>query len=223
MREPHEIIINGETLDVLLANHSIEKPANLDRADLSGANLTSTKLSGVNMSETNLDNANLTDAILDNANLMRAKLKGANLYDALDQIYPWIQQIGADKSGMYSYTWLENLVGCKIAKDEVIRPEWQNLKEGDLMKMCAGDFAPPPYIVAQVIPNQAVIFGHQEKGEWVELWAFVLVPQADGTTRLITRTQTNMVGGFWEVIRPIGFVMEQKMLTTIKELSSKTQ
>ena len=135
------------------------------------------------------------------------------------QIYPWILQIGADKAGMYSYTWLENLVGCKMAKDEIIKPEWQDLKEGDLMLMCAGDFAPPPYIVAQVIPDQAVVFGHKENEKWVELWAFVLVPQSDGSTRLVTRTSTNMVGGMWEVFNRVAFVMERKMLLTIKKLS----
>ena len=139
-----------------------------------------------------------------------------------EEIYPWILQIGADKSGMYSYTWLENLVGCKMARVEVIKPEWQNLKEGDLMKMCAGDFAPPPYIVAQVIPNQAVVFGHQEDGKWVETWAFVLVPQADGTTRLITRTRTQMASGMWNVVNPISFVMERKMLWTIQSLAGNT-
>ena len=136
-----------------------------------------------------------------------------------EQIYPWIVQMGADKAGMYSYTRLERLVGCKMAKVEVIKSEWQNLKEGDLMKMCAGDFAPPPYIVARVIPDKAVIFGHKENESWVELWQFELVPQADGTTRLITRTRTNMVGGMWEVFNRIAFVMERKMLLTIKNLS----
>ena len=120
---------------------------------------------------------------------------------------------------MYSYTWLENLVGCKMAKDEVIKPEWQTLKEGDLMLMCAGDFAPPPYTVARVIPDQAVVFGHKENDQWVELWAFILVPQSDGSTRLVTRTSTNMVGGMWEVFNRVAFVMERKMLLTIKKLS----
>jgi hypothetical protein len=55
--------------------------------------------------------------------------RGVTINAASDKIYPWILQIGADKSGMYSYTWLENLVGCKMAKDEVIRPEWQNQKK----------------------------------------------------------------------------------------------
>jgi hypothetical protein len=41
-----------------------------------------------------------------------------------EQIYPWLLQIGADKAGMYSYTWLERLTGCEMAKDEVIRTEW---------------------------------------------------------------------------------------------------
>lgn len=138
---------------------------------------------------------------------------------APEKIYPWIVQIGADKAGMYSYTWLERMTGCKMAKDEVIREKWQNLQEGDLMKMCAGDFAPPPYIVARVLPGESVIFGHQDNGKWAELWQFVLIPQPDGSTRLITRTRTNMVGGMWEVFNRIAFVMERKMLLTIKSLS----
>jgi hypothetical protein len=138
-----------------------------------------------------------------------------------EKIYPWIVQIGADKSGMYSYTWLERLVGCKMAKDETIHPEWQNLAEGDEMKMCAGEFAPPPYIVIETLPNQAVIYGHKEGDAWVDVWQFVLVPQSDGTTRLITRTSTNMTGGMWEVIRPISFTMERKMLLTLKKLAEQ--
>lgn len=152
-------------------------------------------------------------------NPARTTNRGITINAPVQKIYPWILQIGADKSGMYSYTWLENLVNCKMAKDETIHPEWQNLTAGDLMKMCAGDFAPPPYIVAEVLPNQAVTFGHKTGEMWEETWQFVLIPQPDGTTRLVTRTSTNMVGGIWEVVRPISFVMERKMLLTIKSLS----
>lgn len=151
----------------------------------------------------------------------RTTNRGITVNAPVEKVYPWILQLGADKSGMYSYTWLENLVNCKMAKDETIHPEWQNLTEGDLMKMCAGDFAPPPYIVAEVLPDQAVTFGHQNNNAWEETWQFVLLPQADGSTRLITRTSTNMTGGIWEVIRPISFVMERKMLLTIKGLSER--
>jgi hypothetical protein len=153
------------------------------------------------------------------ANPARVADHAITVQASVDKIYPWILQIGADKSGMYSYTWLENLVGCTMAKVEEIRPEWQQLKEGDEMKMCAGDFAPPPYIVARVLPDEAVIFGHKTEDKWEETWQFVLIPQSDGTTRLITRTRTNMIGGVWEVVRPISFIMERKMLLTIRDLA----
>jgi hypothetical protein len=149
--------------------------------------------------------------------------RGVTIKAAPESIYPWLVQIGADKAGMYSYTWLERLTGCKMAKDEVIRTQWQTLKEGDLMKMCAGDFAPPPYIVAKLIPNESVIFGHKDGDAWAETWQFVLLPQADGTTRLVTRTSTTMVGGAWEVFNRIAFVMERKMLLTLRNLSESMQ
>jgi hypothetical protein len=149
--------------------------------------------------------------------------RGINIDSTPENIFPWILQIGADKSGMYSYTWLENLVGCKMARDETIRPEWQALQVGDLMKMCAGDFAPPPYIVAQIETDDSVTFGHKEGENWVESWNFSLIPQADGTTRLITRTRTMMATGFWQVLRPISFTMERKMLLTIKRLAEQSK
>ena len=152
---------------------------------------------------------------------VRTTNRGITINAPVQKIYPWILQLGADKSGMYSYTWVENLVNCKMAKDETFHPEWQNPTAGDLMKMCAGDFAPPPYIVAEVLPNQAVTFGHKTDEAWEETWQFVLLPQTDGTTRLITRTSTNMIGGIWEIVRPISFVMERKMLLTIKDLSER--
>lgn len=151
----------------------------------------------------------------------RTANRGITINAPVQKIYPWILQIGADKSGMYSYTWLENFVNCKMAKDETLHPEWHNLAAGDLMKMCDGDFAPPPYIVAEVLPNQAVTFGHKDNEKWEETWQFVLIPQVNGSTRLITRTSTNMIGGVWEIVRPISFVMERKMLLTIKDLSER--
>jgi len=152
-------------------------------------------------------------------NPLRSVNRGITIQATPSKIYAWVIQTGADKSGMYSYTWLENLVGCEMAKVEQLKPQWQQLQTGDLMKMCAGDFAPPPYEVAYLVPDSAVVFGHQDKGEWVDLWTFSLLPQSDGSTRLIARTQTNMTGGFWEILRPISFVMEQKMLSTIRYLS----
>ena len=30
------------------------------------------------------------------------------------QVWPWLAQIGQDRAGFYSYTWLENLAGCRM-------------------------------------------------------------------------------------------------------------
>jgi len=140
---------------------------------------------------------------------------------APEYIYPWIVQLDATKGGWYSYTWLEAMLNCKMVNADRIHPEWQDLQVGDEVKMCPGEFAPPPYIVAQLHPNQAIVMGHQENGEWVDLYQFVIVPQADGTSRLILRTRTMMVGGMWTVMHPGAFIMERGMLYGIKERAER--
>ena len=135
-----------------------------------------------------------------------------------EEIYPWIVQLGADKGGMYSYTSLETyLLNCPLVNADRIHEEWQDLKVGDEMKMCPNEPAPPPYIIAQIVPNEAIVMGHQENGEWVDVWQFIIVPQKDGTSRLITRTRTMATGGFWTIIHPGIFMMERGMLLGIKD------
>jgi hypothetical protein len=97
-----------------------------------------------------------------------------------------------------------------------IHPEWQNLQVGDKVHLCLDESGPPPYIVAQIHPDEIIVLGHQEDGEWVELYQFVITPQGDGSSRLILRTRTMMTGGFWDIIYPGVFVMEQGMLHGIK-------
>ena len=134
-----------------------------------------------------------------------------------EQIYPWIVQLGADKGGMYSYTWLENLINCHQVNAERIRPEWQNLNVGDVVRMCPDGVGPVPFKVAVVDPLYTIVMGHQDNGAWTDLWQFVIEPLPDGASRLILRTRTNMTGGIWSIIHPGIFVMERGMLLGIKE------
>lgn len=133
-------------------------------------------------------------------------------------IYPWLVQLDAKKGGWYSYTWLETyLLNCRMVNADRIHAEWQHLQVGDEVHMCPNEPAPPPYLVAQIHPDQAIVLGHQENGEWVDIYQFVIVPQADGTSRLILRTRTMMTGGFWALIHPGIFVMERGLLYGVKE------
>ncbi len=135
---------------------------------------------------------------------------------APDQIYPWIVQLDAKKGGWYSYTWLEALLNCRMVNADRIHPEWQNLQVGDKVNMCPNEPAPPPYIVAQIHPNRAIVLGHQENGKWVDIYQFLMVPKQDGTTRLILRTRTMAVGGLWTIIHPGTFIMERGLLLGVK-------
>lgn len=135
-----------------------------------------------------------------------------------EKIYPWIVQLGAEKGGMYSYEGFEtNILRCELINADRIHEEWQGLKVGDPMKMCPGTSGPPPYEIAIIEPNHAIVMGHKDKGTWVEVWQFNLVPKEDGTTRLVIRSRNSAQGLLWDVIRPGEFVMMRGMMLGIKE------
>ena len=134
-----------------------------------------------------------------------------------EEIYPWIVQLGADKGGMYSYTWLESLIQCPQTNADRVHEEWQDLKVGDKVLMCPDENMPPAYEVAIIEPKRTVVLGHQENGSWVEVWQFNLVPQADGATRLVIRSRNAAQGWFWDVIRPGEFFMMRGMMLGIKD------
>ena len=45
-------------------------------------------------------------------------------------VWPWLVQLGQNRGGLYSYQWLENLVGCQMRNTDRIIPELQHLQEG---------------------------------------------------------------------------------------------
>ena len=139
-----------------------------------------------------------------------------------EEIYPWIVQLGAEKGGMYSYEWFEtNILRCELINADRIHEEWQTLKVGDPMKMCPGTSGPPPYEIAILKSNQAIVMGHKDKDAWLEVWQFNLVPQEDGTTRLVIRSRSSAEGLIWDVIRPGEFIMMRGMMLGIKERAEK--
>jgi len=149
--------------------------------------------------------------------------RGITINAPPEAIYPWLLQIGAEKGGFYSYGWLEAMLFCRITNTDQINPECQDLKPGDLVKMCPGNFGPPPYLVAAVEPNHALVLGHQEDGKWVENWQFVLNPIDGNSTRLIVRSRTMMSGGLWSIIHPGVFIMESGMMRGIKARAERIE
>ena len=144
--------------------------------------------------------------------------RGISVNASPEQIYPWIVQIGAEKGGWYSYEWFEtNVLRCQNSNAGRIHEEWQGLKVGDKVRMCPDENMPPAYVVARMDPDQAIVLGHREGDKWVEVWQFVLVPQQDGSTRLVIRSRSEMGGWFWNIMRPGEFIMMRGMVLGIRE------
>ena len=151
-----------------------------------------------------------------------------------DRVWPWLVQLGQDRAGFYSYTVLENLFGCHMRNTYRIVPEWQHRAVGDGVV-----FHPklPRVPVAVCDPERALVIsgpldkkglpappGSGDTGAGTA-WAFVLRDAGDGRTRLIGRLRGRWPDGvpgwlanylFWE---PAHFVMERRMLKTIKRLA----
>jgi len=41
-----------------------------------------------------------------------------------EEVWPWLVQMGQGRGGFYSYTWLENLVGCQMKNANQIVRRW---------------------------------------------------------------------------------------------------
>ncbi len=132
------------------------------------------------------------------------------------EVWPWLVQVGQKRGGFYSYTWLENLVGCEMSNADQIVAEWQDLKVGD--EVWLHPKAPPLKVLAME-PGRAIVLENS--------WTFVLHPIDDHTTRLIIRGRgdfnpdlKNALLNFilWRgVFEPAHFIMERKMMLGIKE------
>jgi hypothetical protein len=147
-------------------------------------------------------------------------------------------QIGQDRSGFYSYSFLENLAGCDMPKVEHLVPEWKPRTEGETVWFATPRrFEGRGRMVAVLVQPQRS-FVMVSPGDWERLragwhaqeafWSFTLEPVGNGQSRLIARvrngpptTLASRATGrlFWE---PMHFVMEQKMLRTIKNLAEQS-
>lgn len=139
-----------------------------------------------------------------------------------ERVWPWVAQIGQGRGGFYSYTWLENLVGCQIVNADRIHAEWQDIKPGDGIRLHP---AMPPIPVALVEKNRALVLGGAGGPKEMPRvsWAFVLEPGATGSTRLLVRWRSAAQPSFGArllyqyLLEPIHFIMERRMLLGIRE------
>ncbi len=152
------------------------------------------------------------------------------------EVWPWLVQIGQGRGGFYSYEWLENLIGCDIHNAKRVLPEFQSLQVGDKISLHPDA---PTLPVGIADSGWAVVLGEFPDARatriaalpagtaeeiMVASWGFYLFDTPAHETRVIIRFRSDWkpsVGaffGFRVFLEPAHFIMEQKMLRTLKAL-----
>jgi len=157
------------------------------------------------------------DSVLPNAS--SAATRAITIHAPPERVWPWIAQIGQGRGGLYSYTWLENLVGCQIVNADRIHPEWQDIKPGDGVRLHP---KMPPIPVLLVEKNRALVLGSAVGTAQVPpvTWAFVIEGASGNATRLLIRWRSTERAYFLE---PIHFTMERRMMLGIRERAESAQ
>jgi len=146
----------------------------------------------------------------------------------VEDVWPWIAQLGQDRGGFYSYSWVENLLLADIHNARTTNPDWQTRGEGELLPLTCPNYplglsqrkerSVGPHI-RLFEPNRAMV---------LEGWgSFVLQPQGAGKSRFVVRDPTKPMTLpaklLWEVFfEPGHFSMERQMMKGIKARAEGT-
>jgi hypothetical protein len=140
----------------------------------------------------------------------------------VEDVWPWLAQLGQDRGGFYSYSWLENLILADIHNAGTIHPEWQVRWEGELLPLTS-----PNYPLGLIRRKEGSVGPHTRRFEPNQVivldgWgSFVLQPVEEGKTRFIVRDPTrpmSLPGRFlWSLFfEPGHFAMERQMMKGLK-------
>ena len=149
-----------------------------------------------------------------------------------DAVWRWIVQFGMDRAGFYSYELLERIVGIPVTNVESIEETMQSLAVGDEVRLHP---KAPGIPVAEIRPGRYVCFGARNDANLIasepdpgRSWSMYVESTSAGSCRLLVRSCIESPRQFSRLQRSgmaleesIDFVMEQRMLRTIKRLAEE--
>ncbi len=167
--------------------------------------------------------------------------RGITVRAPLEEVFPWLAQLGQGRGGFYSYDWLENSTGLGIHSADRIMPEHQHLEPGDRVPVAPGppfygflvaEVASPTHLVLQMrlhpFTGAAIPPGATPSGWAIDAtWAFRLRAVDDATTRLVSRTRVHLRlppglrHAYAAGLDVVEFVMERRMLLGIRERAER--
>jgi hypothetical protein len=134
-----------------------------------------------------------------------------------EKVWPWIAQIGDERGGFYSYTFIENLMmGEEVYHNaNAILPQFQNPQPGEGLVMDAmqvHDLEPGKWLLAAET---------SEKGDFDWVWLWHVEPVGSEQTRLLVRQAMRLSLGTSNAVLTTltdlgSFVMDRRMIEGLK-------
>lgn len=156
--------------------------------------------------------------------------RAINVETSGEDVWSWIVQFGLGRAGFYSYELLERLVGISVVNVESVVPSLQKLAVGDEIFLHPKE---PGIPIAYLKKGKYLCFGEEPNSRPIEnsaspsrSWSMYIESTTANQCRLILRSCIEPTSGVsWTkrvvlaIEKAIDFVMEQRMLRTIKRLS----
>ena len=161
---------------------------------------------------------------------------GITINAPVEDVWPWVVQIGQGRGGFYTYQFLENITGCEIYNADRILPEHQHIPLDAGVSLASGM---PPMSVAlheeghyfflhtcMDMTTMEVFDPKQDSYPEKVMnlgWGFYLQEISENQTRFLSRWLTDYAPALINKIainiflEPIGFVMGRKMLIGTKQ------
>ena len=166
------------------------------------------------------------------ANAASQETRAITIHAGVQQVWPWLAQLGQDRGGFYSFDILENLAGCEMPTTDGLRPDRQSWQEGDKLWMYPSNKAGGAGFATlrDVVPGRALGFGTHMVGTPIQSpengsWSFALEPIGAAATRLLIRGRGATGRSPSEtafdmfLFEPLHFMMERRMMIGVKELA----
>jgi len=150
-------------------------------------------------------------------------------------VWPWLVQMGQGRGGLYSYDWIENLLGLEIHSADAVDDRYQDLAVGDEVRLVPEGSQPPlKFVVTRLDAPTLLVLGADTSRKEAfaahlpyPCWTFQLSPVGTGACRLVVRFQADFsptplgLLAYKYALRPVHFVMERKMLLGIKQRAER--
>ncbi len=142
--------------------------------------------------------------------------RGITINAPSSRVWLWIIQLGADRSGFFSYDFLEKALGYQARVPAKPFPEFTDMEQGRVIpgtvanRKALIDYSWP---VLQVEPGKSFVLG-----SW---GTFVIKPINEMQSRLIVRTHGRKILSFGDrignsIMIPLHYIMERRMMLGFK-------